>query len=257
VEASIVSIGDELLTGDTVNTNSAWLAARLTERGVRVLRILVLPDDFELVAGELKQVPGDVVMVTGGIGATHDDVTREAVSLATGAPLEENAEARAMLDAKGVPPEPARIMSRIPRGAEVIYNEVGEAPGFVVDDRIFVLPGVPAEMKDMFIGIKERFSGQPEEVEEVETRLGESSIVVDVIDELVKRFPQVKVGSYPGTDRVLIRMRSTNPMDLVRARLWLEEKLDAMEAEQGDFEQLRRVKRHTRPDDGGEGDEQP
>ncbi len=197
VEASIVSIGDELLTGDTVNTNFAWVAARLTERGVRVIRILVLPDDMELVSSELEDVPGDIVFVTGGLGATHDDITREAMAMAAGVPLEENEEARAMLDEKEVLAGPARVMSRIPRGAEVLYNNVGEAPGFVIEGKFYVMPGVPAEMKDMFTSIKERFKGEPEEIEEVVTGLPESSIA-SVIRELVEMVPHVKVGSYPG-----------------------------------------------------------
>ena len=86
--ASIVTIGNELVSGDTVNTNGSWLAARLEALGVDVLLIASLPDEEERVAALVRAqaAEADVVLVTGGLGGTPDDITREAIAAAFGVP---------------------------------------------------------------------------------------------------------------------------------------------------------------------------
>jgi molybdenum cofactor synthesis domain-containing protein len=162
--AEIFSIGNELLRGIVQDTNSHWLAVRLTARGARVQRVTMLPDDPE-VAGEairegIARRP-DLIVTQGGLGPTEDDLSREAVSRATGLPLEPNADAEAIVarryaelhDAGAVQDAtlgPARLrMTRLPRGARALDNHVGAAPGVVVTvapTTIVMLPGVPPEL---------------------------------------------------------------------------------------------------------------
>jgi len=159
MEIEIVAVGNELLLGETVDTNSAHAARRLAETGVRVVRTTHVGDDHaRLVAlfGEVRaRSPWAITM--GGLGPTHDDVTREAVAEAFGLPLEEDAAALAEVEERfrrhgwEMPPSNRR-QAMVPRGARVLPNPNGTAPGLVVGDgscTFFVLPGVPSEMKPM------------------------------------------------------------------------------------------------------------
>ena len=86
MEVAILTVGDEVLAGDTANTNATWLAGRLTDRGATVVRLLTLPDDRELIAETIRDWTDafDAVVVTGGLGGTHDDVTVDALADAFG-----------------------------------------------------------------------------------------------------------------------------------------------------------------------------
>lgn len=160
MEAAILSIGSELVVGELVDTNAAWLAARLTRLGIRVVHHATVGDDRELIRSELARMFGSVelTLVTGGLGPTPDDLTRCALADAIGRPLEENEEAleqirgmferwqRAMADSN-------RVQALIPQGCEVIPNAKGTAPGIHYEDagrEVFALPGVPSEMRGMF-----------------------------------------------------------------------------------------------------------
>ncbi|MDR9429289.1 MAG: molybdopterin-binding protein, partial [Natronomonas sp.] len=100
---ALVSVGDELLSGDTVNTNAAWLGERLTKRGASVERVTVVPDRVADIARIVNEHAAeyDAVIVTGGLGPTHDDLTMEAVAAAVGQPLERSEKALEWLDENG------------------------------------------------------------------------------------------------------------------------------------------------------------
>lgn len=158
--AVILSQGDELTTGQTVDTNANWLAGRLWGLGVPIRRILTAPDDLDEIVAVLREAAllGDVVVSTGGIGPTRDDWTAEAAAIAFGAPLEEDAEALAQVEARyaawGRTMQPsARKQALLPRGCRVIENHWGTAPAFAMDTSgctLFFLPGVPREMRPLF-----------------------------------------------------------------------------------------------------------
>jgi len=154
--ACIVSIGTELVKGVVQDTNSSWIASRLVELGFDVKRIIVVPDEI----GEIKWAltscleVGDVVITTGGLGFTSDDITLQGVSEALGAPLVLSEEALDMIRSK-VGRVEARYLKAtyLPRGSRPLYNRVGISPGVHIvlgDKNIFILPGVPVEMKAIF-----------------------------------------------------------------------------------------------------------
>ena len=152
VTASIVTIGNELLSGDTVNTNAAWLAQQLEELGVVVTLMASLPDEIDRVAEFVRTESdrADIVLVTGGLGGTPDDITREAIAAAFEAPQDEVSDLAANLRSRfPSDPEYAARWANLPAGARPLENPLGGAPGFVVGN-VYVMPGLPAEMKAMF-----------------------------------------------------------------------------------------------------------
>ena len=159
-KAWIISVGNELLIGRTINTNAAWLGRKLTFLGFEVERIVTVPDSIDDIAEEVSRALGraKVVVTTGGLGPTYDDVTLEGVAKALGLPLEVNSEALDMVkrfyEAKGLELTEHRVkMARLPRGAKALPNPVGAAPGSLVEaggSVVISLPGVPSEMKAMF-----------------------------------------------------------------------------------------------------------
>ncbi len=158
--AVLLSQGDELTTGQTVDTNSNWLAGKLWALGLPIRRVITAPDDLDEIVAVLREAAalGDVVVSTGGIGPTRDDLTAEAAALAFGRPLEEEAEALAQVEARyavwGRPMMPsARKQALLPKGCRVLENHWGTAPAFAVDApgcTLFFLPGVPGEMRPLF-----------------------------------------------------------------------------------------------------------
>jgi len=160
VRAWILSIGNELLIGRTVNTNAAWLGRRLTLLGVSVKRILVVPDELDEIASAFREAMGaaDLVVSTGGLGPTPDDVTNMALARALGRELVVHPDALREVEAKYAAKgyamsEERRKMAMLPSGCSPISNPVGVAPGILCVEggsTIVALPGVPAEMEAMF-----------------------------------------------------------------------------------------------------------
>ena len=160
MNAIILSVGDELILGQTVDTNSAWLSQQLAAAGAPVLAHATVPDDQRAIeqAIALAAPKCDVLIISGGLGPTEDDLTRQAIAAALGTPLEENiqwlTELSKFFEARGRPMPPInRIQAMIPRGARMIFNTAGTAAGIAADIgacRVFAVPGVPKEMKAMF-----------------------------------------------------------------------------------------------------------
>ena len=155
--AAVLAIGDELLLGDLVNTNAAWLGQQCAAAGVRVVSSAVVGDDIERIAAAVSRGLQDaqVVLLTGGLGPTSDDVTRSAVALVAGVPLERSAsledELRVKFAAYGyVMPDSVLVQADVPQGARVLDNPLGSAPGLVLqvgDQLVVAVPGPPHEMK--------------------------------------------------------------------------------------------------------------
>jgi len=160
MNAEIISVGTELTFGLTVDTNSAWLSRRLAEVGIVVCAHHTVPDDLAVIRDAIDQAAGraDVVLVTGGLGPTEDDLTRQALAEAMGAPLvlhEAFVEhIREFFRRRGRDmPERNKVQAMFPAGARPIANTCGTAPGIHAElhgAAVFVMPGVPAEMKTMF-----------------------------------------------------------------------------------------------------------
>src|SRR5688572_6118162 len=171
VSAEIVNIGDELLSGDVVNTNATFLADRCRRLGLVIERIHVVRDRVEEIATCIREVAARsrIGLVSGGLGPTTDDCTSDALAVAAGLPLLADPGALTRLQDKwkrfGRPmPEANRKQADFPSGAEILSNPVGTAEGFrllVGESQFFVMPGVPLELRKMM-------------VEQVEPRLRES-----------------------------------------------------------------------------------
>lgn len=229
MQVALLTVGDELLAGDIADTNAAWLAARLEERGVSVREILTLPDDIKVIAPRLWELSerSDAVVVTGGVGGTPDDVTIDAVAAAFDAPLTTHPEARAEVERTietydGEVEVDIDAWSALPEGSEAIPNEVGLSPGCHIGN-VYVLPGIPREMKTMFGGIADEFDGD-RIVRTIRSSEPESTLVPD-LERAIERFG-VGVGSYPedgGEKRIVIRGEREDVVE--EATAWLDERV--------------------------------
>lgn len=165
MRAEVISIGDELTSGQRLDTNSQWLSQRLGELGVHVLFHTTVGDDLTANVRVFQEAMSraEVVVCTGGLGPTADDLTRQALSQATGRPLRQDTQALAHIVAlfsrrKRPMPESNLVQALFPEGSQVVPNPHGSAPGITLRvDRVdgsassvFALPGVPAEMKEMW-----------------------------------------------------------------------------------------------------------
>ncbi len=156
----LLSTGNEVVSGDIVDTNSAWLCQQFFELGLRPGRLSTVGDDFDALCAALAEAAArsDVVVVTGGLGPTTDDLSREVAARVFGMPLIQDPVALEQIAARyarfGRPMTPGCYLQALrPDRAELIENPWGTAPGFSVDTGksvVFFLPGVPGEMKKMF-----------------------------------------------------------------------------------------------------------
>jgi molybdenum cofactor synthesis domain-containing protein len=225
--ASILTIGNELVSGDVPNTNAGWLARRLAPLGVEVRLTAALPDEIDTVAAFVRaEAPHvDFLLVTGGLGGTPDDLTRESIAAAFGVPQEEVPEVAADLRARFTrDPEYAARWALLPRGSRPLANPLGGAPGFVLEN-VYVLPGLPSEMEAMFASIEEEFRrGSPIGAWRRVYRTYES-VIAATLAEADERWPGVMVGSYPsfgaGGFTVEVVLKSSDAEALEAASTWL------------------------------------
>jgi len=225
--AAILTIGNELVSGDVPNTNGSWLAHRLGPLGVAVRLVAALPDEIDAIADFVRvEAPRvDFLLVTGGLGGTPDDLTREAIAHAFGVAQVEQSELAADLRARFTrDPEYAAAWARLPAGSRPLVNPLGGAPGFAIEN-VYVMPGLPAEMEAMFDAIAEEFRrGAPIGVwrRTYETR---ESTIASALAEAGERWPGVLIGSYPtflpDGPRVEVVVKSSDADALAAASAWL------------------------------------
>jgi len=225
--ASILTIGNELVSGDVANTNASWLARRLAPLGVAVRLTAAVPDEIdtvaELVRSEAPRV--DFLLVTGGLGGTPDDLTREAIAAAFRVAQEEVPEVATDLRARfSRNPEYAARWALLPRGSRPLANPLGGAPGFLIEN-VYVLPGLPSEMEAMFASIEEELRrGSPIQAWRRVYRTYES-VIAGTLTETVERLPGVLVGSYPSFSSegstVEVVLKSSDADALAAASAWL------------------------------------
>ena len=210
--AWIMPIGNELLIGRIVDTNSAWIARRLTFLGYRVYRIVKVPDSLSEIKSELLRALeySEVIITTGGLGPTYDDITLEAIAATLGRDLVLNDEAYSMVknfyEQRGMPITPERRkMAMLPEGAKPIPNPVGAAPGALIelhDSIIVALPGVPSEMKAMFTNYVESILSQrapPRRYWECHIEIAgipESSLA-PLLENIARKHPRSYIKSHP------------------------------------------------------------
>ncbi len=221
MNAVILAIGDELITGQTVDTNSAYLACELGQRGIAVLAHQTVGDDVEAIAHAIKNAAerADVIIATGGLGPTEDDLTRQAIARVLNVPLELDEasleEIKARFAKHSWPmAECNRVQAMFPAGTEPLANSCGTAPGIhatIGRAEFFVLPGVPREMRAMFA---ERVAGRLPDGDGVILHrvlhtfgLGESTLSERICD-LMDRQANPTVGTTAAGGMVSIRITS-------------------------------------------------
>ncbi len=229
VNASILIIGNEILSGRTKDTNTSTLATWLNTMGVKVEEVRVIPDVEKIIVDTLNLLRStyDYVFTTGGIGPTHDDITAQSVSKAFGIKYEPHKEAFKILEKYYKPGEfnkGRQKMAWMPENANLILNPTSGAPGFNVEN-VFSLPGVPSILKSMLGDLEHKIiGGDPIKSHTINLRTVESEIassLTKVQDDNI----DVEIGSYPffhagklGVS-IVIRSHSQSKIDLCSSQI--------------------------------------
>ena len=201
VNAAILIIGNEILSGRTQDTNTSTLAIWLNSIGVKVSEVRVIPDDEKIIVDTLNilRKENSYVFTTGGIGPTHDDITASSVSKAFNLKYEIHEKAFKILETYYKPGEfneGRQKMVWMPKNAELILNPTSGAPGFSVNN-VFCLPGVPSILKSMLGGLKNRIvGGKPILSHTISLKTVESEIA-NSLAKVQDQNKDIEIGSYP------------------------------------------------------------
>jgi molybdenum cofactor synthesis domain-containing protein len=223
-QVALAVIGDEVLLGEVKDRNIELVSQELFRLGADLVYACVLPDEEQFLVEHLSWMKDryDWVITTGGIGATHDDLTKGVISRITGNELVVAPEAVLALEDRLGAPLPDKIMelAMVPEGAELITNELTAAPAFIIANFI-VLPGIPRLVQSMLGVLETKVNGSEFFFETIVTPRRESEIA-HAMEKVQGGFPDVKVGSYPriasdGGPRVKIVLRSRNRDELDKA----------------------------------------
>ncbi|PZO02724.1 MAG: competence/damage-inducible protein A [Hyphomicrobiales bacterium] len=238
VTAAVLVIGDEILSGRTKDKNIGYIAEYLTNIGIELREVRVVPDVQDEIVAALNALRSryTYVFTTGGIGPTHDDITADSVAAAFGVSIDHDPRAIAML-AERFPADQlneARLrMARIPAGADLIANSVSKAPGFNIGN-VYVMAGVPSIMQAMLDVVAPTLTtGVKILSDTVRAGLREGDIGT-ALAEVAKAHPDVSIGSYPffsetGPDTNVV-VRSRDPDALAAAMAAVKAMLAAEQA---------------------------
>tara|TARA_Y100000022_G_C13243971_1_gene373850 strand:+ start:856 stop:1599 length:744 start_codon:yes stop_codon:yes gene_type:complete len=218
IDASIIIIGNEILSGRTQDTNTSTISLWLNSIGVKVLEVRVIPDIEKVIVETVNVLRKkyDYIFTTGGIGPTHDDITASSISKAFQIKYQIHEEAFKILQNYYKPgefTEGRQKMTWMPENAELILNPTSGAPGFSVEN-VFCLPGVPSILKSMLGGLKNRIvGGEPILSHTISLRTVESEIAKS-LTKIQNDNKDIEIGSYPffhaGKLGVSIVIRSEN-----------------------------------------------
>jgi len=240
MEVALLTVGDELLAGDTENTNASWLGRQLTAAGATVTRVLTVPDSEPVIADAVSRYHEafDAVVVTGGIGGTPDDVTKAGVAATFGRDLVVPDDVRAHLEAKAeafAADNPEMVdrydmeldldaWASIPEGGRALLTDESFAAGCVVED-VYVFPGIPEELRAMYATVADEFGGD-RTTETIHTPAPEGALV-GAVTTAREKFA-VAVGSYPRKDDTPGRVKVTgdDPAAVADAAAWLRERIE-------------------------------
>ena len=230
-QASLIIIGDEILSGRTEDKNLACLANWLGKIGINLSEVRVILDDEEAIIMAVNNLRKkyDYVFTTGGIGPTHDDITTESIAKAFGVEtrIDDNAleKMQEFLAGKELT-EPLLKMLHIPEGGELIYSPATKAPGYKIGN-VFVMAGIPKIMQGMLEGMYDHLEkGDVVHSKSLEIMVGESFFAED-LTKIQKQCPHVSVGSYPfskdGVYGATIVLRSTQESELNSCEVLVKE----------------------------------
>jgi molybdenum cofactor synthesis domain-containing protein len=230
VTAAILVIGDEILSGRTKDKNIGYIAEYLTNIGIDLKEVRVVPDEEAEIVTALNALRSryTYVFTTGGIGPTHDDITADCVAKAFGVTIDVDPRARKLMEerfaARGVEMNEARLrMARIPAGAELVENKQSGAPGFWIGN-VIVMAGVPSIMQAMLDAAAPKLqTGVKMLSETIKGDVREGDIGTE-LGEIAKQHPDVSIGSYPFFDdktgpntNLVIRSRDAGHLAAARA----------------------------------------
>jgi len=218
MDIELLIIGNEILIGKTLDSNSNWMAKRIARYGHRLKRITAIGDDLNVICGALQEIlkrKPDIIITSGGLGPTFDDMTLEGIALGLNRKLELNEHAfssikkvykhayqKGILKLNGMTKE-RKKMAYLPQGSTPLPNTIGTAPGVKINEgniRIYILPGVPTELKSIFrnvlIPILKEKQGKFIEKGFLFSGIGESQIA-PYTGELEKKYPQIWIKTHP------------------------------------------------------------
>jgi nicotinamide-nucleotide amidase len=234
MHAEIISIGDEITSGQILDTNSQWLSLRLEELGIHVLYHVTVGDDMEAMVQVFRQAfsRADVIVATGGLGPTADDLTREALAKATGRKLVMDPHAlehirQLFARRKREMPKTNEVQALFPEGSRVVSNRNGTAPGIDIEVsrcpaapcRLFALPGVPAEMREMWhetLVHELRKIGAGKQIimhRRIKCFGAGESQMESMLPDLVRRGLQPRVGINASQATIIFRVTATGPTE--------------------------------------------
>jgi len=258
VTASMIIIGDEILSGRTKDANLTHLSLWLNRMGVQLKEVRVIPDVGQVIIDTVNDLRRayDYVFTTGGIGPTHDDITAKNIAEAFGVPFVQSKAALDMLEAYSRDKEGAKAkgggkksdyhisdarlrMTMIPEGAILIKNPVSTAPGFQMEN-VFVLAGIPVVMQSMLLDLEKRIvGGDKMQSKAIHVFEGESYFA-EILEEVEQAFQNVSLGSYPffsqGKYGASFVLRSQIEVDIDQALELLKLKITKMGKESFDGE---------------------
>jgi molybdenum cofactor synthesis domain-containing protein len=198
--AAIVIIGNEILSGRTQDTNIAYIGKKLAGIGIDLLEVRIIPDEEDRIINTVNEIRHHYtyVFTTGGIGATHDDITAASIAKAFEKPLIENQEVAKILEEhyKEHFNNSRRSMAMMPEGVTLIENPVSKAPSFQIEN-VFVLAGMPSVMQGMLECVLPQLkTGKPFYYNTVTSNVLEGTIA-NRLTEIQNQHPKVSIGSYP------------------------------------------------------------
>jgi len=209
--AALIVIGNEILSGKVVDTNSTFLAQQLRSLGVSLRRVVIIPDEVDVIAAEVRALREtvDVLFTSGGVGPTHDDVTIAGVARGLGrAVVRHPALERTLREYFGADVNDARLrLAEVVEGTELEYEGNLSFPTFRVES-IYILPGIPEIFREKVLALRPRFASDPFYLRVVYTREMESAIAAH-LNRTLEQFPDLLLGSYPKLNDPDYRVRIT------------------------------------------------
>ncbi len=237
VTAALLIIGDEILSGRTKDKNIGYIAEYLTNMGVDLKEVRVVPDEEDEIVAAVNALRSryDYLFTTGGIGPTHDDITADSVAKAFGLPIDVDQRAVAVMRERFKPEElnEARLrMARMPEGSELVRNDYNKVPGFRIGN-VIVMAGVPVIMQHMLDAVAPTLrTGVKLLSETVRADMKEGDLGTP-LREVAKAHPDAMIGSYPfwdeqGQPNANLVIRSRDAEALARAKGAVEAMLAAL-----------------------------
>ena len=232
--SAILIIGNEILSGRTVDKNTSFIAKWLGDLGISVEEVRVIPDKEHIIVNAINELRTkyQYLFTTGGIGPTHDDITSESIAKAFGRKYDYNKEAYEILEkyySNSDFNEGRKKMARMPEGANLIYNKQGSAPAFYIEN-VFVLPGIPSYVEIMLPPLENLLSKGKKIISvSCDAKVRESSIAID-LSQIQDKYPDVDIGSYPyskeGGFGTVIVIRSTDAIKIENCKAEVEDMIN-------------------------------